>query len=76
MPRKTKASAEEKAQIVEAYLRGEMGLKSAAAKLSVVISTIRFPSSFLSMRSPPIVSYKCSFCMLIAYISVDVKNSC
>lgn len=40
MPRKTKASAEEKAQIVEAYLRGEMGLKSAAAKLSVVISTM------------------------------------
>ena len=40
MPRKTKASPEEKAQIVEAYLRGEMGLKSAAAKLSVVISTI------------------------------------
>ena len=36
MPRKTKASPEEKAQIVEAYLRGEMGLKSAAAKLSVV----------------------------------------
>ena len=33
MPRKTKASAEEKAQIVEAYLRGEMGLKSAAAKI-------------------------------------------
>lgn len=27
MPRKTKAGAEEKAQIVEAYLRGEMGLK-------------------------------------------------
>ena len=40
MPRKTKASPEEKAQIVEAYLRGEMGLKSAAAKLSVVISTM------------------------------------
>ena len=40
MPRKTKASAEEKVQIVEAYLRGEMGLKSAAAKLSVVISTM------------------------------------
>lgn len=40
MPRKAKASAEEKVQIVEAYLRGEMGLKSAAAKLSVVISTM------------------------------------
>ena len=40
MPRKTKASAEEKVQIVEAYLRGEIGLKSAAAKLSVVISTM------------------------------------
>lgn len=33
MPRKTKASAEEKVQIVEAYLWGEMGLKSAAAKI-------------------------------------------
>lgn len=38
MPRKTKASAEEKTQNIEAYLRGQMELKSAAAKLSVVIS--------------------------------------
>ena len=40
MPRKTKASPEDKVQIVEAYLRGEIGIKSAAAKLAVVTSTI------------------------------------
>lgn len=33
MPRKTKAGAEEKAQIVEAYLRGEMGLAKVAKNL-------------------------------------------
>lgn len=38
MPRRTKASPEDKVQIVEAYLRGEIG-KSAAAKLSVVLQT-------------------------------------
>ena len=36
---------------------------------------IRFPSSFLSMVSPPIVCYQHLFCMLIAYILVDAKNS-
>ena len=40
MPRKTKASPEVKVQIVESYLRGEIGIKSAAAKLAVVTSTI------------------------------------
>ena len=36
---------------------------------------IRFPSSFLSMCSPPLVRYKYLFCTLIAYIPVDAKNS-
>ena len=53
MPRKAKASAEEKVQIVEAYLRGEMGLKSAAAKLSVVISTME-PVAYTHLTLPTI----------------------
>lgn len=36
MSRKTKTSPEDKVQIVEAYLRGEIGIKSATAKLAVV----------------------------------------
>ena len=53
----------------------KIGRRSLVQPRSLRAVLIRFPGSFLSMVSPPIVCYQHLFCMLIAYILVDAKNS-